>query len=86
VEKTIAFVETKWTPMGGSRGVAFAPRVSYEFENGVFGFDLPIYLLLSKADDKGNQSFVGGLRLGWRDDDDKFVAGIFVGKKFDLTE
>jgi hypothetical protein len=85
VENTIGFVEAKWAPMGGKFGFAVSPRISYEVEKGVLGIDLPVYFLSSKADDKDNRDFVGGLRLGWRDDKNELVAGIFVGKKFSLS-
>jgi hypothetical protein len=85
VENTVGFIEAKWAPRGGGLGLAMAPRVSYEVEKGVFGIDLPIYFLNSKADKQDNRDFVGGLRLGWRDDKDEFVAGVFVGKKFSLS-
>jgi hypothetical protein len=64
---------------------AIAPRVSYEFEKGVFGFDLPIYLLQGKENDSGLRDLIGGIRLGWRDDTDELIAGIFVGKPFKLA-
>lgn len=85
VENTVGFIEAKWALKGAGLGVAMSPRVSYEVEKGVFGIDLPIYFLSSKADKQDNRDFVGGLRLGWRDDKDEVVAGVFVGKKFSLS-
>jgi hypothetical protein len=84
VENTVGFVEMKWAPRGGTLAFAMSPRISYEIEEGVFGIDLPIYFLRTKSNDKGDRDFVGGLRLGWRDDDDELIAGIFVGKKLAL--
>jgi hypothetical protein len=81
--RKILFTEIKVEPRVNERslGFALAPRVSYEFEGNDWGIDLPIYLLSAE---KGG--FVGGLRVGYNEaeEDDKFTAGIFVGKKFVL--
>jgi hypothetical protein len=83
-EKQIVFVQGRWAPERESRGFALAPRVSYDFEKGVLAVDVPVYLLQTKAGSDGSKDFVGGLRLGWNDEDRDLVASVFVGKAFDL--
>lgn len=83
-EHHVMFVEGKYAPRLGPGGFAIAPRLSYDFKEDNFGIDLPIYLLQGKKNDDGLRSFVGGIRIGWRDDKDDFIASVFVGKPFKL--
>lgn len=61
------------------RGFAIAPALQRDFEENVWGAQLPIFLV---RDEDG--ALTGGLRLGWRSDTDDFSAAIFVSKPFDL--
>jgi hypothetical protein len=83
-EHQVLFVEGKYAPALGLGGFAISPRVSYDFKDSNVGVDVPVYLLQGKKNDEGLRSFVGGIRLGWRDDEDEFIASIFVGKPFKL--
>lgn len=66
------------------RQVSFAAvsaRLSHDSRKDVTGVDVPVYVW-SGNDGKLN----GGLRLGWRDDTDDVVVGIFVGSTFKLFD
>jgi hypothetical protein len=58
--------------------MAYSLRVSHDLATDKNAADLPIFLFGSK-----DAAFTGGLRLGWTTDA-HFLAGIFVGKPFDL--
>jgi hypothetical protein len=58
---------------------AFSVRLSHDFATDDNAVDVPVYLFGSK-----DAPFTGGVRLGWTTDD-HFLAGIFVGKPFQLT-
>jgi len=57
---------------------AYSLRATHDLASDKDAIDLPIFLFGSK-----DAVFTGGLRLGWTTDD-HFLAGIFVGKPFDL--
>lgn len=54
-------------------------RAGYDLEANDFEASVPIYFL---ADAEGG--FTGGLKLGWSESDDEFVASVFVGKVFKI--
>lgn len=58
---------------------ALSPLISHDFEKSVWGLELPIYFL---PDSKG--VLTGGLRLGWRSDEDDIKASVFVAKPLSL--
>lgn len=71
----IASLEVKkFLSIFGGRSQAIALTTSYDFQDNIVGFDLPIYLL---PDSKGNLN--GGVRFGWRSDTKDPIIGIFVG-------
>lgn len=57
---------------------AYSVRVAHDFATHDDAIDVPIYLFGSK-----DAVFTGGVRVGWTTDD-HFLAGVFVGKPFDL--
>lgn len=59
--------------------IGFAPKVSYDFEDDVVGVDFPIYLATNSKEE-----FTGGIKLGWRNDDDDLIASIFIGAPLKL--
>ncbi|MEP4052203.1 MAG: hypothetical protein ABJN22_08160 [Litorimonas sp.] len=60
--------------------IAVEFRTTYDFEDKVIGFAVPIYLLTNKEG-----QLRGGVRFKWDSDDSDFGAGIFVGTAFDLN-
>ncbi len=54
---------------------ALAPSVRYDHESDVWGIELPVFLVRDEKD-----AFTGGFKLGWRSDQDKVVAAVFVTK------
>jgi hypothetical protein len=56
--------------------IAVTPLATHDFELDVWGLELPVYLL--RDEDK---AFTGGIRFGWRSDDDELVGSIFVSKR-----
>ncbi len=53
--------------------VMVSPMLTYDDAQEVWAAQLPLYLLRDK-----NALFSGGLRFGWRSDEDRFVASVFV--------
>jgi hypothetical protein len=60
--------------------IAVEFRTTYDFEDKVIGFAVPIYLLTNK-----DGQLRGGVRFKWDSDDSDLGAGIFVGTAFDLN-
>ena len=54
---------------------ALAPSVRYDHESDVWGIELPVFLVRNEQ-----EAFTGGFKLGWRSDQDKVVAAVFVTK------
>lgn len=54
---------------------ALAPSVRYDHESDVWGIELPVFLVRNEK-----EAFTGGFKLGWRSDQDKVVAAVFVTK------
>lgn len=52
-----------------------APLLSYDGAQDVWGVQLPLYLFRNKEG-----LFSGGLRFGWRSDEERFVGSVFVSK------
>jgi hypothetical protein len=59
--------------------VGLSTMLTYDSRNDVFGVDVPVYLV---SDPKNG--LTGGVRLGYRDDDDEVIVGVFVGTAFSL--
>jgi hypothetical protein len=55
-----------------------SPLVSYNDAQDAWGVQLPIYIFRKKG------TFSGGFRMGWRSDEDKLVASVFVSKPLDF--
>lgn len=58
---------------------AVAPLVTYDAKDDIWGIEAPIYLI---TDAKGGLS--GGVKFGWRSDDDDLRVGVFVSKPFSV--
>lgn len=58
---------------------AFSVNLAYDANDSVTGVEVPIYLA---SDDDG--AMIGGLKLGWRSDDEDFKAVVFIGTPFSL--
>jgi hypothetical protein len=54
---------------------ALAPSVRYDHESDVWGIEMPLFLVRNEKD-----AFTGGFKLGWRSDQHKVVAAVFVTK------
>jgi hypothetical protein len=54
---------------------ALAPSVQYDHKADVWGIEVPVFLVRNDKD-----AFTGGFKLGWRSDQDKVVAAVFVTK------
>lgn len=57
--------------------IGISAQFTYDHKSDEYGFDLPIYVV---PDDKSN--LIGGVRLGYKSEDDDFAVGIFVGAPF----
>lgn len=53
---------------------AISPSAEYDFEAGIWGFQLPVFLLRNNDGD-----FTGGFKLSWRTDEEDLVGAVFVG-------
>lgn len=53
---------------------AISPSAEYDFESGIWGFQLPIFLLRNK-----DRDFTGGFKFSWRTDEEDLVGAVFVG-------
>lgn len=63
----------------GNGNFAVNPVFTRDFENDVSSLEVPLYFL---RDDQGG--LTGGVSLGWRSDQDAFVASVFVGPSLPL--
>lgn len=79
-EKTVATLEFRRSTELRGAPIAFSPSVNYDFNNNVFGIDVPVYLW---SNEKGR--LTGGFKAGWRDDGDGIDIGLFVGTAFTLS-
>jgi len=61
--------------------IAVEFRTTYDFEDKVIGFAVPVYLLTNK-----DGQLRGGVRFKWDSDDSNVGAGLFIGTTFDLNE
>jgi len=68
-EKNVAYLELRH-PL---KSLAFAPRLSFDFEAHGFGFDLPAYLFKAK-----DGTYTGGLRAGWKESSHETTLSVFV--------
>ena len=59
--------------------VAFAPQVTYRFEDNNVGVEVPIYLV---PDKDGKLS--GGMKAVYNSKGDEFAVGLFVGVPFSI--
>lgn len=57
--------------------LGISAQVLYDHKSNEWGLDVPIYLA---PDEKGK--LIGGVRLGYKSEDDEFKAGVFVGAPF----
>ncbi len=57
--------------------IGFALTASYDIESEEYGVDLPVYLVQSDA-----RELTGGVRFGWRSDDNEITVGVFVSRAF----
>jgi hypothetical protein len=62
-------------PLGFPVGIN--PTATYDAASGVYGFQLPIYLVVDPK-----KALTGGLRYNWTSDEHKSVVGIFVTSAF----
>lgn len=58
---------------------AFSVNLAYDANDSVTGVEVPIYLA---SNDDG--AMIGGIKLGWRSDDEDFTAVVFIGTPFSL--
>ncbi len=56
-----------------------SPLLSYEFEENIWGIDVPFYLAFGS-----DKKTAGGIRLGWRSDTEDAVASVFVSRRLNL--
>jgi hypothetical protein len=64
--------------------IGFAPRVTHNFEDGQWGFDMPVYVPFGKDDAlKGGVRVTGEAGGGQPDD---WVASIFLGASLDIVK
>ncbi|WP_240224416.1 hypothetical protein [Rheinheimera hassiensis] len=56
---------------------SISPSVNFDNRSDTLGIDVPIFLFK----DAGND-FVGGINLGWTNEEHETTLGIFIGKKF----
>lgn len=68
-------------PLFGQSPAAFSAGVTYDFESETLGVDVPVYLFSSEK-----EALNGGIRFGWRDDDDDLIVGLFVGSTFEIFD
>jgi hypothetical protein len=80
-EKTrkIAFVEARRI-FSGRLPIAVSPRVEYDAEESEFALSVPVYMIPS-----GDGSLIGGLKLGWSEEEDAGVS-VFFGKAFSFFD
>jgi hypothetical protein len=64
-----------------ARNLAISPSITYDALNKVFGAELPIYLVPNK-----DGQLTGGIKFGYRSDEKKPFAGIFIGTAFGLVD
>jgi hypothetical protein len=57
------------------------PRINYESEDSVLGYQLQVYFIPN-----GDKALTGGLDFGYRDDDNDFTVGLFVGVPFSVFQ
>lgn len=81
-ESLLGFSEVRhiFDNVPGLGKVGVAPRLTHDFDEGVTGVNLPIFL----ASGDGNLS--SGFQVGWRSDTDEIVAGFFIGTQLNLFE
>ncbi|MGJ8560306.1 MAG: hypothetical protein ACSHX3_08730 [Litorimonas sp.] len=81
-ESLLGFSEVRhiFNNVPGLGKVGVAPRLTHDFDEGVTGVNLPIFL----ASGDGNLS--SGFQVGWRSDTDEVVAGFFIGTQLSLFQ
>lgn len=58
---------------------ALAPIATYDAKDDVWGVEVPVYLLLNS-----DGALSGGVKFGWRSDDDDFRFGVFISQPFQV--
>jgi hypothetical protein len=61
--------------------LAIAPTLTYNTNSRVFGADMPIYLVPNK-----DGALTGGIKIGYRSDQNKPSIGVFIGTSFGLVD
>ena len=77
IDSQLLQVEYRVRPVGVP--VVLSPLASYDFEQDVSAFELPLYFLKDNED-----KFRGGFKLGWRSDAREVVASVFVSKALEF--
>lgn len=63
----------------GNTAIAISPKVTYDIEDEVTSFKLPIYLFQN-----AKKQFTGGISTSWVEGGDGWTYGVFVGSRFNL--
>lgn len=77
LDKELLFIELRYSI---SSRFAASLQVTHDLNGATTGVDVPLYFFGDKS------SLRGGVRLGWRDDEEEIKAGLFVGKAFTLFQ
>ena len=66
---------------GKPLALAVSPLVTYDALDDVWGVDFPIYFFSD-----GKSGLNGGIRAGWRSDENEVSFGIFIGSAFNIFQ